>query len=301
MDGVCGQRVAHNNVITLVTQKKPPEGTTKVKFVFKKPEMANGMDYKYNDPNRPNMPDPMIITGLMHNSHSHHSSQQSSQSQNSQQTSYQTQSSNGNSYQTSYQNNFQNAQQNAYQSQQQSTYQFDVNYGRKLLGSKRLKAFIENTLTVSIAICGSENGIRVPGMSVGPGEIVQLPEEGSYAVGLRGEGWAACADQSNMPWIINIDDGGDKKTYAFRPHSRTGLLEQTLNYSMQLKCISEEDDCDALSAQSVSIPSDGDGDTEMIFRVKKHTNRDAIEKKSQTYDWGKGITNFITNLMRPTK
>ena len=47
VDGVCGERVAHNNVITMVTKKKPPAGSTKVKFIFKKPETANGADYVY--------------------------------------------------------------------------------------------------------------------------------------------------------------------------------------------------------------------------------------------------------------
>lgn len=39
--GVCNHKVDHNNVITLVTFKKPPPGSTKVKFVFNKPGTDN--------------------------------------------------------------------------------------------------------------------------------------------------------------------------------------------------------------------------------------------------------------------
>ena len=171
-------------------------------------------------------------------------------------------------------------------------------HNRKLQTAAESKAFIENLLTVPIVACGAADSVRSPGMSVGPGELVQLPEDGAFFVGLKGDSWRACASKSRMPWIIDLD--AHNGTYSFAPHPMTGLLDQPLVYSLQLKCVSEEDDdCQSASSHSVKLSAGASG--EVVFRVKSLSREQAgLSEEGDAYSWGHGVAQLLSPFLSST-
>eukprot|EP00210_Caulerpa_lentillifera_P000304 g297.t1 len=262
--GICNHKVAHNNVITLITFKKPSPGSTKVKFVFNKPGVDNNA-YVYQEPNKAHIPDPMTITGLKSNARGGYSP-----------------------YQHPYVNNI-----------------FGHN-GRKLKSVQEGISFLENTLTEPIIACGTDNGALLPGMSVGPGEIIQLPEEGTFFIGLKGDSWFACSDMSNLRWVIDIglDESSKNKSFSFRPHLNTGSLDEHLGYNIQLKCTSENDECTAQDGNKVTLlaASYKDSETEVpevIFMIKGITTTGSSNgSSSSSYKWGTHLTKFIASSLK---
>ena len=174
-------------------------------------------------------------------------------------------------------------------------------YGRKLQEvESRRGVFLENELAVPIVACDIEAVFQSTGMTIGPGEIVQLPGDTTLAVGLRGETGRACSDTANLGWIIDLD--GDTQTYRFAPHPETGLENHPLGYRLQLTCVSDDDDvCHIETAQRVSLSSESasNAKAEIVFRVQglKTTVKEEPLNVG-TYDWGKGLRTLLPGFMR---
>lgn len=142
-------------------------------------------------------------------------------------------------------------------------------------------------------------------MSVGPGEVIQLPEEGTFLIGLKGSSWFACSEISSLPWVIDIGMEGQSKnkTFSFRPHPDRQNFDGHLGYSIQLKCSSENDECAAQEGHKITLPShiEARSDTnepEVIFKIKGITKSDS---KRGSYSWGALLTNFITSSLQLDK
>lgn len=308
--GVCGNRVAHNNVITLVTRKKPPRGS-KVKFVFKPAGQASGTDYVYREPNKPHMPDPMMITGLKKNAQGRSTRQTRKSfkpptspaptrpapaaptSQTQTQSSEQTHTQQTQQHQ---QHTFGSTTVTRSGAQQQHTTQYTYHpspgtyYGRKLLGSQAVvTAFIENTLDEPIMAC---DGLYGSGMSVGPGEIVRLPSEGRYFVGLKGDAWFACQDASKIAWEIDLSEEKQEYSYVLHPERN---MDRPLQYSLQLKCTSDDDACVVQSVNSIRVSATSDGATTIVFRVQPLMTA-RTSKQANTYKWGNSLVDFISSM-----
>lgn len=142
-------------------------------------------------------------------------------------------------------------------------------------------------------------------MSVGPGEVVQLPEEGTFLIGLKGSSWFACSEMSDLPWVIDIGMEGQSKNKSFsvRPHPDRQNIDGYLGYSIQLKCSSENDECAAQEGHKITLPSEIEArsDTngpEVIFKIKGITKSDS---KGGSYNWGTLLTNFIASRFQLNK
>ena len=174
------------------------------------------------------------------------------------------------------------------------------NYGRKLQEvTSRRGVFLENELAVPIVACDVEDVVQSTGMTIGPGETVQLPEDTALAVGLRGASGRACSDTASLGWIVDLD--GDTQTYSFAPHPETGLQNHPLGYRLQLTCVSDDDACQIETAQRVSLSpeSTSSAKAEVVFRVqglKTAANEEPLNLGA--YDWGKGLRNLLPGFMR---
>lgn len=158
-----------------------------------------------------------------------------------------------------------------------------------------------------------ENGVYLPGMSVGPGEVVQLPEDGSFFLGLKGESLFACSDTSKLHWVIDIDKDSRSrnKSYSYKPHPNTGSTNGHLKYSIQLKCVSNMEECKAHDGHKITVPAstvqERKPSVEVTFKIKGINSHVLTERSpnagssNKAYQWGSEIAQFIMSSLQSNK
>lgn len=166
-----------------------------------------------------------------------------------------------------------------------STVYTSTSGGRRLMESKEdSRVFLHNTLPTAIVICAGD-GRRSSrrGISVGPGEKFQLDSDASYKINTKTDS-GSCQDTDGHWHISTGNQTATQRTYTYIQ------TDAHQGYRMTLKCVSEEDSCTALDANSVSAVSSH----EVTFIVKPSD----LQSSKRSLTWGDAVHKLFVNFLR---
>jgi len=158
--------------------------------------------------------------------------------------------------------------------------------GRRLKDFKRdSRVYLHNKLHAPIVVCDGQRSSN-RGLSVGPGEKLQLDSDTSFKINTKS---GSCLEADGH-WHITTGNGTMiQRTYTY---TQTDAHQ---GYRMMLKCVSEEEECEALDARSVSVASWDAASHEVTFIVLPSGSHSS---PSQTYAWGQAVHGLFRNFLR---
>eukprot|EP00210_Caulerpa_lentillifera_P004154 g3960.t1 len=278
--GVCGPVFRANNVVKADVLRRPTNpGSTKVKFIFKKPDVVTKYGEMYNEPGRPHLQDLTWAPGMKaHVSYSvssvhSHGSSSSTYSSASSTTSVSTFSNNAG--------------------------------GRRLLAVADTKVFLHNTLGETVVICNSDSSYSRT--SVGPGEKITLQKGDSMKITTKSSSGPVCAQDSDIHWVIttgNQSSSEEQSSFSFSPYHASADAEDHIGYGLVLRCVSEdkyETECVTNDARSVSVAKSGAtndkySSPEITFIVRYSSS--SSTNKDKSYAWGSIMTQALTKFLQ---
>lgn len=251
--GVCGGVFRNADVVKVDVLKKPSPGTTSVKFVFNPPHMRPKFEGMYKEPNKLYLTDPHIITSMKFYDM------------------YDPNEYGGDTYEPTNGGGY-------------HTFTGGSEYhGRKLKHVDSSFIFLENRLTESIVLCDKDAKKKiVPGISIGPGEKLQLSVGGNYHLSRRTKETRICG-ATELPWVLSTGDLSEadpnQSHYSYTRNKRAGDLSGHLDYTVTLKCSSSTDLCDSQSGREVNLLKSplSDPDLSITYTVISNTKADESE------------------------
>jgi len=226
-DGVCGKVFRSHDVIKVDVFRKPNEGTTKVKFVFNPSMKEPRFGQMYFEPGKNYLDIGQI--GTMKHFPMH----------------YETGSHGGGEYEP---------------------VTGDWAGRRKLKAAIGRSVFLENTLTEPIILCDKKSRRKSsPGVSLSPGEKLQLTEGTEYHLTRKKGGVGATCGVQELAWKLSTGEvhDDDQTGYSFTRNKRASNLIDHMDYSIALKCVSSKGLCKSFGGRRIKVPDDAQSDPDL--------------------------------------